>query len=333
MRETTPERIFQLFNAYQMTAALRAGIELEVFTAIAENHRTPGELARRCQSSERGLRILCDYLVVLGLLKKEGSEYRLSEDSALFLDKKSPAYLGTAIRFLNSPHVTRGFEDLTGAVREGGTVVGPEGSLEPDHPMWVEFAESMVPLVAPAAQEIADLLAERGNPGKVLDVAAGHGVFGISILKKHPQARVMAQDWANVLQVARDNARRAGVEDRYETLAGSAFEVDFGSGYDVILFTNFLHHFDPPTCESLMRKAYQALQPGGRVVTLEFVPNEDRVSPPVAAAFALMMLGTTPSGDAYTFPEYDRLFQKAGFRKSELHQLAHSPQQVILSEK
>jgi SAM-dependent methyltransferase len=132
--------------------------------------------------------------------------------------------------------------------------------------------------------------------------------------------------------VAKENAQQAGVAGRYETIAGSAFEADFGGGYDLVLLTNFLHHFDPPTCESLLRKVHAALKPGGRAVTLEFVPNEDRVSPPIPASFSMMMLGSTPAGDAYTFPELDSMFRRAGFSGSRAHSMP-GPETVIVSRK
>jgi len=168
---------------------------------------------------------------------------------------------------------------------------------------------------------------------KVLDIAAGHGLFGIAIARQNPNATIVAADWVNVLEVAKGDAAKAGVSSRYTTLPGSAFEIDFGTGYDIVLLTNFLHHFDPATCEKLLRKVHAALKPGGRAVTLEFVPNEDRVSPPTAAAFSMVMLGTTESGDAYTFSEYDRMFQNTGFVRSELHALTPFPGSVILSHK
>src|SRR5204863_9150698 len=124
---------------------------------------------------------------------------------------------------------------------------------------------------------------------------------------QYPNAEIVAQDWPNVLEVAQENARAAGVSDRYRTLPGSAFDVEFGSGYDLILLTNFLHHFDVPTCERLLRKVHAALGEGGRAVTLEFVPNEDRVTPPDQAAFSLNMLALTPGGDAYTFAALDSM--------------------------
>ncbi len=136
-----------------------------------------------------------------------------------------------------------------------------------------------------------------------------------------------------MLEVAKENAQTAGVSDRFKTRPGSAFEVDYGTGYDIILLTNFLHHFDVPTCETLLRKVRAALADRGRAVALEFVPNEDRVSPPQAAAFSMMMLGSTPAGDAYTFAELDTMFRNAGFARSELHELPPSIERVVISHK
>ena len=328
----TPEYIFQTLNAYQQTAALKGAIELGVFTAIGEGCTTAKALAERCQTSERGMRILCDFLVVGRLLAKDGNRYGLTPDAAAFLDRRSPAYLGGTVHFLGSPMVTDYFKDVAAIVRKGGAVMRPEGTLGAEDPIWIDFARSMVPMMAPAAQEIASLIgADGGRKCKVLDIAASHGVFGITIAKQNPNAEIVALDWPNVLQVAQENAEAGGVAGRFTTLPGSALEIDYGSGYDIVLLTNFLHHFDAPICENLLRKVHAALNADGRAVTLEFVPNEDRVTPPVAATFSMMMLGSTPSGDAYTFSEFDRMFRNGGFCRSEIHSLSRSPEQVIIS--
>ena len=330
----SPELFFETCNAYQRTAALKAAVELDLFTAIAEGARTPRELAARLQTSERGTRILCDFLVIIGFLTKEGQSYGLTQDSAVFLDRRSPAYMGGITEFILSDMLRAGFDDLTAVVRKGGTVVNDEGgTVTPENPIWVKFARAMVPMMALPAQAMAQIAAEPGRPQKVLDIAAGHGIFGIEVAKANPQARVVALDWSSVLEVAKENARAAGVEDRLSTLEGSAFDLDYGEGYDVVLLTNFLHHFDPETCETLLRKVRAALKDGGRVLTLEFVPNDDRVSPPIPAAFSLMMLGGTASGDAYTFKELERMFANAGFSRSELHDLPATPQKLIVSYK
>ena len=333
-QQPSPALFFETINAYQKTASLKAAIELDLLTAIGEVNATSGELARRCGTSERGMRILCDYLVVIGFLTKEANRYGLTADSAVFLDRRSPAYLGSAIKFLLSPTLTEGFKDVAAIVRQGGTLISEKGTMEPEHPVWMEFARTMAPVTALPAQAMAELVGARaGQKWKVLDIAAGHGLFGLAIARLNPNAVVVALDWPGVLEVAKENARAAGLDGRFDAIAGSAFEADFGEGYDLVLLTNFLHHFDPATCENLLRKVHGALGPGGRAVTLEFVPNEDRVSPPPAASFSLMMLGTTAQGDAYTFSEYDRMFRNAGFARSELHPLPPSFQQVIISYK
>ena len=97
-----------------------------------------------------------------------------------------------------------------------------------------------------------------------------------------------------------------------------------------MLLTNFLHGFDPATCETLLAKARQALVPGGRAVAVEFVPEEDRVSPPDAALFSLTMLATTAGGDAYTFAELEAMYQRGGFATVEMRALSPSPQQAVI---
>jgi hypothetical protein len=145
--------------------------------------------------------------------------------------------------------------------------------------------------------------------------------------------RVTAVDWKNVLEVALENAEKFGVADRYTTLPGSIFDVDIGSGYDLVLIPNFLHHFDVATNENLLRNLHAGIVPGGRVVTLEFVPNDDRVSPPMPATFALIMLAETPSGDAYTRAELESMMRNAGFTDHEFHPMPPSPHSVLISRR
>ena len=290
-------------------------------------------IAKRIQASEKGTRVLCDYLTINGLLTKQDSHYGLTTDSAAFLNRHSPAYMGTAARFLGNPLLTVAFSDIAAVVRKGGTL-HDEGTVEPENPIWVEFAHSMAPMMRMPAQLIAKIVAAE-IPGecKVLDIAAGHGLFGIAVAAHNPKAQIVALDWAPVLAVAQENADKAGVAGRHSKIPGSAFDVDFGSGYNAVLITNFLHHFDIPTNQSLLRKVHAALAPGGMVVTLEFIPNEDRITPAMDAGFSMMMLGSTPHGDAYTFSEYDRMFGNAGFARNEMRELAPTPQRVIVSYK
>jgi ubiquinone/menaquinone biosynthesis C-methylase UbiE len=332
-RPPSPDLFFETVNAYQRTAALKAAIALDLFTAIGAGATTAAALAERLSVAPRGARILCDYLVVIGFLTKQGDQYGLTPDSAMFLDRRSPAYVGGAVAFLGSPMVTGGFDDVATLVRQGGRF-SPEATVAPEHPVWVDFAKAMAPMMYRPAELLAELAASGTHPvKKVLDLAAGHGLFGIAVAQRFHEAVVVAVDWPNVLAVAEENARQAGIADRFRSLPGSAFDVDYGEGHDLVLLTNFLHHFDQPSCVRLLRKVHAALAAGGRAIALEFVPDENRVTPPLPATFAFMMLGTTPSGDAYTASEYAAMFREAGFSTCEARPMPPTPHQAIIARR
>jgi hypothetical protein len=330
----TPERIFNTLNAHQQTAALKAAIELDVFTAIDEGCQEAKQIAEKVKASERGVRILCDFLAIHGFLDKKEGRYTLASDGAVFLSRRSPAYMGTIIGFLGNERNLETFARLTEAVRCGGTALDKGDHRKPEENFWVAFARSMAPITIPNASFIANLVgAQEGKPCRVLDIAAGHGMYGITIAKQNPKAEITALDWPAVLEVAKENSQKAGVGERYTIRPGSAFEAELGTGYDLVLLTNIFHHFDQETCVELMRRVHEALKSSGKAVTLEFVPNQDRISPPTAAAFSLIMLAGTDGGDAYTFEEYEKMFASAGFSRTSLHPVPEAPQQVLISEK
>jgi hypothetical protein len=325
-----PGLVFDMLNAYQRTAALKAAIDLDLFRAVGEGPGDVASIARHCSASERGIRILCDFLTVHGVLLKEDGRYRLTPSSAAFLDPRSSSSLASIAQFLGNPAMREPYDRLAEVVRTGHTVLPGDGTVEPENPIWVQFAETMAPMMAPMAGPLGKVVLQgQSGPMRVLDIAAGHGLFGIEIAKQNLQAHVTGLDWAPVLRVALDNARKAGVHDRYNILPGSAFEVDFDGPYDAVLLTNFLHHFDKPTCVGLLKKIHAALRLGGQCATLEFVPNEDRVSPPTPASFALTMLTSTAAGDAYTLSELTSMYHEAGFKDISGHPIPMSPHTIV----
>lgn len=327
MTSPSPDLVFDILLSYQRSAALLTALELDLFHAVGATSGDVPSLALQCQASQRGIRILCDYLTVLGLLFKVDGRYQPTPTSAAFLDSQSPAYLGRGARFLSHPHMRQPFDQLTQIVRTGRPLL-PEDAA---NPAWVEFAHGMAAVTGPHAAPMAEFVLQGlTGPLRVLDLAAGHGLFGIALAQLHPEARIVAVDWPDVLAVARENAQLAGVSRRYVTLPGDAFEVAFEGPFDIVLIANFLHHFDAPTCTALLRKVRAAMRPGGTLAALEFVPNEDLVSPPAAAAFSLVMLATTAAGDAYTFPELEAMYHAALFGQVTAHSLPTGPGTVVL---
>jgi ubiquinone/menaquinone biosynthesis C-methylase UbiE len=319
--------------AYQTTAALVAAVKLDIFSLIGAGAITADLLASKTVASPRGLRILCDYLVVIGLLSKEGMTYSLTPPARRYLDPSSSASVASAVDFFAAPEfISLVLDDPVAYVRQGGSA--GLGSLAPDHPVWVRFANAVVPFAAPTAKRVAVYVRSlQEHPRRVLDIAAGHGLYGIEIARACPEASVTAVDWEKVLAVALSNAARTGVADRYRTVFGSAFDVDWGAGFDLILLPNFLHHFGRADCIALLQKARRSLSQAGRVLVIEFVPNEDRVSPPLQAMFAFWMLASTPAGDAHTLGDIESMAANAGFARITARPLPPTPQTLVVLER
>ena len=219
---------------------------------------------------------MCDYLTVIGLLRKQNLHYSLTHTAGLFLDEASPFAVGGSVNFLAAPEMLDLFlNDPASYVRRGGS--NGLAHVLPDNPVWVRFAKAMMPFAAATAKRVVAYISTFPDPPyTVLDIAAGHGLYGIEVAKAFPDALVTAVDWAEVLTVARANAEAAGVADRFRMAAGNALDLDWGGDFDLILLPNFLHHFDFNTCASLLRKVKSNLAAGGQALSVDFVPNEDR---------------------------------------------------------
>src|ERR1700722_5993552 len=138
MHSFGPAWLMDEFLAYERTFTLRAAMELDLFTRIGQGVDTIPALAKATRASERGLRVLCDSLAVRQHLVKESNRYRLSLNSRVYLSKNSPAYFGSAIKFLASDTYIEAFSNLTRSVKRG------RGRSPKTN--WPDFARLMAPL-------------------------------------------------------------------------------------------------------------------------------------------------------------------------------------------
>jgi hypothetical protein len=142
-----------------------------------------------------------------------------------------------------------------------------------------------------------------------------------------------------VLEVAVETAQAAGIGERFETRAGSAFDAELGGPYDLVLIPNFLHHFDPATCVAFLARVSASLRepqgerPGGAAAIVEYTPDASRVAPPVPALFALSMLTGTPAGDAYTAEELAAMCRLADLGDVAIAPLAQTQQTLLLARR
>lgn len=340
MTDTRPqlsrERILGMLQGYRDTSLVRAGVTLGVFDGLAEAGLDAEVLAKRLAVDPRGLTILLNALVANGLLEHNSSEYSLAPATAAHLVSGKPGYVGHLTKILASDWEWDALKVLDEAVRRGGTVVDDHAET-PNFEYWEDFATHATLATTPTAELIADQLkpwfAERSTVD-VLDVACGHGIYGFTIARREPRARVWGLDWDNVVPIAARNAEEMGVRDRVEFLTGDMFTTDLGGPYDVALITNVLHHFSEDEAARLLGRVGEAIRPGGRVVIVGFtVGDQPPDRDPAPHLFSLLMLAWTHAGEVHSERAYREMLLRSGFVAPEVHSLPGLPLRVLIAER
>lgn len=328
----SPDRILDMAAGYEPALILEASVRLGVFDALDEQPSTVEEAASRLGVSRRGLRALLNALVGLGLLDRYGDRYALTDESAAYLVTKSPTYQGYMCKHV-SGHLLPRWLRLTEVVRTGR----PQGVVneQADGAAYFrEFVEDIFPMSYDAGRALAaELVDSNGTePIRVLDLAAGSGVWGVALAEASSRVRVTAVDWPAVLPVTRRVARRHGVIDRFTFIEGDLTTTDFGRDHSIATLGHILHSEGEARSRRLIHKTFDALAEGGTIVIAEFIANEDRTGPSGALIFAVTMLVNTEEGDTFTFKEMSAWLKEAGFVDVRLFE-APGPAPLILATK
>jgi ubiquinone/menaquinone biosynthesis C-methylase UbiE len=184
------------------------------------------------------------------------------------------------------------------------------------------------------AQELAAhlKLSEATAPVRVLDLAAGSGVWGIALAQSSTQVSVTAVDWPGVIHITRANAERFGLATRFAFHEGDLQQADFGSGHNVATLGHILHSEGVERSKALLKKTYAALATGGTIAIAEFLVNAERTGPMNGLVFAVNMLVNTDSGGTYSFEEIANWLSEAGFVNPRTID-THGPSPLILATK
>jgi ubiquinone/menaquinone biosynthesis C-methylase UbiE len=313
--------------AYAPPLILGAAIEHRIFDLLADGAKTAAEVSRENGASLRGVRAIMNALVGFELLKKDDEgRYSLTPESAAFLVRKNPDYLGGILR--HGDQLIPRWLPLSEIVKTGkpATAVNQEGD---GSAFFVDFVEDLFPVGYPSAKALA---AAFPQARKVLDVAAGSGVWSIPRAQNSKEVRVTALDWPGVLPATRRVTERMGVAGQYEFLAGDLNSADLGNGYDLATLGQILHSEGETHSRALLGRVFQALAPGGTIAIAEFIANEERTGPPLAMLFAVNMLVNTEDGDTFTVTEISQWLREAGFVDPRTMEVP-APSPLILASK
>jgi ubiquinone/menaquinone biosynthesis C-methylase UbiE len=331
--QVTPERLMELSFAYAPPLIISAAVSNKVFDSLEDDAKTPEQVAEKTGASTRGLRILMNALVGLNLLKKDRQEkYSLTPESAAFLVSSK---LGTHAGFFGTiaPQIISRWLRLPDIVREGRPAVAVNQEIEGTE-FFSQLVERIIPMSYPPAQKLGDhlKLAKTGNEVRVLDLAAGSGIWGIALAEKSPRVRVTAVDWAGMIPTTKRITQKFSVADRFNYLEGDISVSNFGSGYDIATLGHILHSEGEERSRQLLKKTFRALKSGGTIAIAEWLVNDDRTKPLPSLMFAVQMLVNTEKGDTFSFNEIKSWLEEAGFKKVRKLQ-APGPSPLILATK
>lgn len=331
--QITPERILQFAWGYVPPLVLEAAIEHHVFDLLDENPKTVREIHEETGASERGLTAIMNALVGLNFLGKDDrGVYSLTPESAAFLVSTKPSFQGGMIRHC-SEHLIPKWLRLNEIVATGKPVKAVNEEAAGSE-FFRKFVDDIFPMSYPAAQNLAKhLKGDRdGSAIRVLDLAAGSGVWGIALAQSSEQVHVTAVDWPEVTPITRTTVGRFGLSDRFSFIEGDLLEVDFGRGYDVATLGHILHSEGEKRSRALLGKTFQALGSGGTIAIAEFLVNPDRRAPLNGLFFAVNMLVNTEHGDTYSFEEIGGWLKEAGFTNARTLE-SPGPSPLVLATK
>ncbi len=310
----TPERILQLSWGFAPPLLLETAIRHQVFDYLDEAPgRTVAEVAVHTGGSERGWRAVLNALVGLQFLRKEGERYATTPESSAFLVAGKPAFIGGMLKHA-SRQLIPAWLQLPEIVKTGEPAQHVE-SIEQGEKFFTEFVSDIFNLSYPSARLLVEhlQLTKSEAPVKVLDLAAGAGVWGIALAQSSPQVQVTAVDWAGVLPVTRQHAEKFGVAGQFAYAAGDLLEAEFPTDVDVATLGHIIHSEGEARSRALLKRLHAALKPGGTIAIAEFTPNATRTGPPQALIFAVNMLVHTEVGDTFPFVEVEKWLNEAGF--------------------
>jgi SAM-dependent methyltransferase len=331
-RQLSPERIMQLGIGFWGSKTLLSAIELGLFTELAKGPLDANALTKRLQLHSRSARDFFDALVALGMLKRTGTRYANTPETALFLDRNKPSYVGGMLEMSNA-RLYRFWGSLTEALRTGRpqneAKTGEDffGTLYADPNRLEGFLKAMTGLSQGTARAIA-----KKFPWKkyrtFVDIGCAQGGVAVEIALAHKHLTGGGMDLPVVQSLFEAYARAKGLDGRLGFHPGDFFKHPLPKT-DVLIMGHILHDWNLEEKMMLLRKAYEALPAGGALIVHEALIDDARKQNAFGLLMSLNMLIETHGGFDFTGADCKGWMRDAGFKRTRVEPLVGPDSMVI----
>lgn len=328
----TPDAIMQLGFGFWGSRTFLTAIELGVFTELSKRPLDANALRERLGLHERGARDFFDTLVALGMLRRKGTTYSNTPETALFLDRGKPSYIGGMLEML-ATRLYGYWGSLTEALRTGQpqneakTGENFFAKIYADPPQLRRFLTAMTGISMGSAVAIAQKFPWK-NYKTFVDVGGAQGCVPVQVALANPHLRGGEFDLPPVGPVFDEYVKSFGLQDRLTFTPGSFFESPLPSA-DVLIMGHILHDWDLGQKMMLLEKAYAALPKGGALIVHEAIIDDDRSKNAFGLMMSLNMLIETPGGFDYSGADCKGWMKKVGFRKMSVEHLVGPDSMVV----
>lgn len=306
----SPNSISQMASAFQRSRILLSAYELGIFTALGDQTLSAGDVSRALNTDARATERLMNALCALDLLEKKQGKFSNTPQTRRFLVANNPDYMAG---LMHTNHLWNAWSHLTEAVRQGKAPAADP--INDRGETWLNaFIAAMHARARQQAPALISLL-DLSQVTRVLDVGGGSGIFSTAFANAKPGLHATVFDLPNVVPLTRQYIRQANLADRIDTAIGDYTRDSLGKSYDLVFLSAIIHSNSYDQNAALIQKCADALTPGGQVVVVDFIMNEDRTQPAMGALFALNMLVATESGDTFTESEVRAWMKTAGLSR------------------
>jgi len=308
-REWNPGELLEISGFFWKTCVLHTAVKMDVFTVIGDGRQTAGEIARKVDGAATGVERLLNALVAMELLVKQNETYANTATGRELLAKDSPKYLGHII--LHHHHLMESWSKLDQAVKSGKPQRTRSSHRKEE---WREsFLMGMFNLAMGLAPRIVPAI-DVSNRQHLLDLGGGPGTYAIHFCLNNENMKATVFDLPTTRPFAEKTIGQFKLADRIDFMDGNYLEDPIEGRYDVAWLSHILHGEGPDDCRMIIRKAVDALEPGGMIIIHDFILNNSMDGPLFPALFSLNMLLGTESGQSYSEAQVRDMLTAVGVR-------------------